>query len=252
MFTGIGLIAFCCILGGGLIGLRLGRILPESHKDDATQRVVQTTASVVAVLSALVLGLLITSTKTNLDIRNREIEQYSVALTLLDRELRHLEPELADARALLRAYTSRKIALTWPKGRRIEPSAHDPVSVQMLDDIEQRLRGFMPQNDPQRAGAASAVRLVAELQRTGRLLVVQQGGKTPLPFLIVVIFWLGVLCVGYAMFAPPNRTVIAILVVYALTVSIAVNLIVDMDHPFTGFVEVSPVPMQRALEEMKP
>jgi hypothetical protein len=49
-----------------------------------------------------------------------------------------------------------------------------------------------------------------------------------------------------------NGTVISVIVVYALTVSIAVNLIVDMDHPFTGFVKVSPVPLERALAEMTP
>lgn len=112
MFAGIGLIAFCCILGGGLIGFRLGAVLPEDHKSEATQKVLQNTTSVIAVLSALVLGLLINSTKASLDLRNREIEQFSVSLTLLDRELLHLGPELADMRALLRAYTERKIALT--------------------------------------------------------------------------------------------------------------------------------------------
>ena len=252
MFAGIGLIAFCCIVAGGLIGLWLGAVLPEGHKSDATQRVVQNATSVVAVLSALVLGLLINSTKASLDIRSREVEQFSVALTLLDRELVHLGPELADTRASLRAYTERKIALTWPKDRGAESSFHDPPSIKMLDDIEQRLRGFAVQDEAQRIGVASALQLVGELKRTSRLLVVQQSGRTPLPFLVVAIFWLGVLAAGYMMFATPNRTVIAILMAYALTFSIAVNLIFDMDHPFTGFIRVSSTPMQRALEEMAP
>jgi hypothetical protein len=252
VFAGIGLIAFCCIVGGGLIGLWLGRLLPESHKSEATQRVAQSTTSVVAVLSALVLGLLINSTKASLDLRSREIEQFSVSLTLLDRELAHLGPELGETRAQLRAYTERKIALTWPKDRGTESSVHDPDSVKMLDDIEQHLRGVAAPDGTRRLGVASALQLVGELKRTSRLLVVQQSGRTPLPFLVVAIFWLGVLAAGYMMFAPPNTTVIGILVAYAFAFSIAVNLIFDMDHPFTGFIKVSSTPMQRALEEMTP
>jgi hypothetical protein len=35
-------------------------------------------------------------------------------------------------------------------------------------------------------------------------------------------------------------------------VSIALNLIFDMDRPFAGFIKVSSVPMQQALDKMKP
>lgn len=50
----------------------------------------------VAILAALVLGLLIASTKTSFDTRSKEIEQFSANLTLLDRELMHLGQERKD------------------------------------------------------------------------------------------------------------------------------------------------------------
>jgi hypothetical protein len=252
MFTGIGLIAFCCIFGAAVAGLLLRKILPENQRTDATQRTVQTVMNVVAILAALVLGLLIASTKTSFDTRSREIEQFSANLTLLDRELVHLGQEQKDVRALLREFTARKIAQTWRTDASPPPVTDDAKAVQMLDDIEDRLRALTPEAEIQRAARSSALQLAAELKRTSRLLAVQESGRTPRPFLVVVIFWLSILFISYAIFAPLNATVVATIFAGAFSVSVAVNLIFDMDRPFAGFIKVSAVPMQQALEKMKP
>jgi hypothetical protein len=252
MFTGIGLIAFCCIFGAGVAGLLLRRILPEVQRTDATQKTVQTVMNVVAILAALVLGLVIASTKTSFDTRSREIEQFSANLTLLDGELVHLGQEQKDVRALLRDFTARKIAQTWRTGANPPRAAEDTQMGQMLDDVEDRLRALTPQVEVQRAARSSALQLAGELKRTSRLLAVQESGGTPRPFLVVVIFWLSILFISYAMFAPLNATVVATIFAGAFSVSVAVNLIFDMDRPFAGFIKVSSVPMQQALEKMKP
>jgi hypothetical protein len=252
MFTGIGLVAFCCIFGAGLAGLLLQNILPQNQRTEATQKMVQITMNVVAILAALVLGLLIASTKTSFDTRSKEIEQFSANLTLLDRELLHFGQEQKDIRALLRDFTTRKIAQTWPTDHSSQPAVNDVQTVQMLDDIEDRLRVLTPQTEMARLARSSALQLAGELKRTNRLLTVQESGRTPRPFLVAVIFWVSVLFISYAIFAPFNATVIATMLVAALSVSIAVNLIFDMDQPFLGFVKVSSAPMQQALEKMKP
>src|SRR5665213_1697426 len=252
MFTGIGLIAFCCIFGAGMAGLLLRKILPEEQRTDATQRNVQTVMNVVAILAALVLGLLIASTKTSFDTRSKEIEQFSANLTLLDRELVHLDQEQKDVRALLRDFTARKIAQTWRTDASPPSVTDDAQTVQMLDDVEDRLRALTPEGEIQRAARSSALQLTGELKRTSRLLAVQESGRTPRPFLVAVIFWLSILFISYTIFAPLNATVVATIFAGAFSVSIAVNLIFDMDRPFAGFIKVSSVPMQQALEKMKP
>jgi hypothetical protein len=142
MFTGIGLIAFRCIFGAGVAGLLLRKILPEVQRTDATQKTMQTMMNVVAILAALVLGLLIASTKTSFDTRSKEIEEFSAHLTLLDRELMHLGQEQKDVRALLRDFTVRKIAQTWRTDANPLPATDDAQTAQMLDDVEDRLRAF--------------------------------------------------------------------------------------------------------------
>jgi hypothetical protein len=252
MFTGIGLIAFCCIFGAGVAGLLLRRILPDVQRTDATQKTVQTMMNVVAILAALVLGLLIASTKTSFDTRSKEIEEFSANLTLLDRELMHLGQEQQDVRTLLRDFTARTIAQTWRIDANSPSVTNDAQTVQMLDDVEDRLRALTPQIEIQRAARLSALQLAGELKRTSRLLAVQESGQTPRLFLVVVIFWLAILFVSYTIFAPLNATVIATILAGAFSVSIALNLIFDMDRPFAGFIKVSSVPMQQALDKMKP
>ena len=252
MFNGIGLLAFCVIFGVAMIGLFFGGKLPENHKTEATQKTVQNVMTVVGILSALVLGLLIAGTKTNYDTRSREVEQFAANLTLLDRELMHFQEETKDMRGLLRAFTARKIALTWPTDRGVEPVMHDAETVQMLDDIQARLRAWPPQTDVQRESRANALQLTVEGQRTSRLLAVQQNSQTPALFLVVVIFWVSMLLLSYAVFAPFNATVVIAMLMCAISVATAVNLIFDMDHPFVGFIRVSSVAMQQALDQMQP
>lgn len=252
MFTGIGAIAFFCICAATAAGFLIGRWLPENDRSEGTQKIVQTVMSVVGLLSALVLSLLIASTKANFDTRSGEVEQFASNITLLDRELAHFDPDIKDARALLRTFTIRKMALTWPTDREVRPVMHDPQTVQLLDDIQTRLRAWSPQAEPQREGRVSALQYIHELKRTSQLLAIQQSVRTPPPFLIAVIFWLSMLFLSHAIFAPLNRTVVAAIIVSALSVSIAVNLIFDMDQPFSGFVRVSPASMQQALDELTP
>ncbi len=252
MFSGIGLIGFCCISAAAAAGLLLSGRLPEDCRSEDTQDAVKTTMNVLAILSALVLGLLVAGAKTNFDTRNKEIEQFSTSLTVLDRELVHFGQDAKGLRDLLHAYTARKLALTWPADRRSGILRHDAQSVEMLDDLEEHLRASMPQTDADRARQTSALQLAGDLKRTSRLLMIQQSERVPRPFLVVVIFWLSMLFLSFALFAPRNRVVIAAMLICAVSVSAAVNLIYDMDQPFAGFISVSSMPLRQALDEMKP
>jgi hypothetical protein len=252
MFTGLGLVAFVCIVGASILGLLLQGRLPEGHRTDATQKTVLSVMNVVGLLSALVLSLLIAGTKAGFDTRTSEVEQFAANLTLLDRELIHFGQDMKDSRDLLRAFTTRKIALIWPTKRGTASVMHDPQTVEELDDIQQRLRAWAPQSEAQRDGRANALQLVGELKRTSRLLAIQQSDQTPRPFFIALTFWLSMLFLSHALFAPLNTTAAAAMLLAAFSVSLALNLIFDTEQPFAGFVRISPAPMQQALNLMDP
>ena len=251
MFTGVGLIAFMCIFGAGLLGFAIRGLLPAHHRTDETGKTVHNVMGVVALLAALVLGLLVANTKSSFDLRSQEVQQFSANLTLLDRELMHFGQDTAKMRETLRTFTARKIAQLWTDrgGETVNDAAE---SVRLLDEIDGDLRLFAPNNPVHIEGRKNALDIIRDLKRTSRLLSVQQINATPRPFLIVGIFWLSVLFLCRGVFAPLNGTVIAAFFLAALSVSVAINLIFDMDQPFTGFIKVSSVPMQQALDWMKP
>ena len=70
----------------------------------------------------------------------------------------------------------------------------------------------------------------------------------PTPFLVMVLFWLTRLHMSFGLFAPRNAMVIAVLLRCALSVSGAIFLILEMNHPLSGMIKVSSAPMLKALE----
>ena len=76
------------------------------------------------------------------------------------------------------------------------------------------------------------------------------GSSIPLPFLVVLLFWLTITFASFGLFAPRNAMVITVLFVCALSVGGAVFLIVEMDGPFDGLLKVSAEPLRYAYTHL--
>jgi hypothetical protein len=55
---------------------------------------------------------------------------------------------------------------------------------------------------------------------------------------------------SFGLFSRPNATIIATLLVCALSVSGAIFLILEMDHPFSGMMQISSGPLRNAIAQM--
>src|SRR5262249_47660400 len=104
--------------------------------------------------------------------------------------------------------------------------------------------------DAQRGLQASALQIANDLGHTRSLLFAQRGRSIPLPFLIVLVFWVSAIFVSFGLFSAPNTTVIVSLLVCALSVSGAIFLILELDQPFLGFIQVSDAPLRAALTQL--
>ena len=91
------------------------------------------------------------------------------------------------------------------------------------------------------------MQLFAGLADTRLLLNEQARGATPRPFLIVLVFWLTVLFVGFGLFARRNQTVVAALCLGAISVAGAIFLILEMNRPYNGLMQISIEPVRNAL-----
>ena len=65
----------CLMLGGAAVGAVLRRHLPQHHLNDHSKDIVRLGSGLVATMTALVLGLLITSAKNTYDIQRDEVRQ---------------------------------------------------------------------------------------------------------------------------------------------------------------------------------
>jgi hypothetical protein len=244
----IGGLVFACVFGSSLIGLFASRILPEEHLSADTKDVVKLGIALIATMAALVLGLLIASAKSTYDTRGNQLLQVSADIILLDRVLAKFGAGAEEARAMLRRSTSAAIAQFWSTdGNRPATTDRSATSVEgVYDNIQQ----LAPRSEAQRALQTQALAMALDLGRTRVLLFEQLGGSIPVPFLVVLVFWLAIIFASFGLFAPRNTTVIAAFLVYALSVSGAIFLILELDRSFEGLLQVSSAPLRSALAQL--
>ncbi len=239
---------FACVFGGALIGLLLRAALPQHHLGTDSKDVVKLGMGLVATMSALLLGLLVASAKSSYDTEKSEVTQMAAKVIFLDRVLANYGPETADARNLLHRSMVRAINRMWP-GEKSGTAQLDP-SVSGGEALYHGIQQLAPQNDAQRSLKAQALSNAADLGQMRWLLFEQMGSSISIPFLVVVVFWLAIIFVSFGLFAPPNATVIATLLICALSVSGAIFLILELDHPFDGLIQISSTPMRVALQQL--
>ena len=244
------LISAGCIFGGALVGMLLHGLLPEPHLRDASKDTVKVGAGMIATLSALVLGLLVGSAKNTFDTAEAEMTQGSAKIILLDRLLADYGPETKAAREQLRRTVATQIEDLWPEEKTGASGLAAFERTGGLEAVQMTLLKVMPTTDAQRQLFAAAQQICGDLRQTRWLLVEQTQSPIPIPFLVVLLFWLTVLHVSFGMLAPRNATVIAVLLICALSVSGAIFMILEMSHPLDGMIKVSSAPMRKALEHL--
>ena len=109
------------------------------------------------------------------------------------------------------------------------------------------VQALVPKTDAQRSIQSQVESIMINIGQTRWLLFEQSGSSISMPFLVVVAFWLSVLFVSFGLFAPRNGTVVVTLLISALSVAGALFLILELDRPFSGMIQISSAPMHTAL-----
>ena len=244
----ISLIAFGCIFGGMLIGMFLRSVLPEHHLSDESKDAVKLGIGMIATLAALVLGLLIASAKGHFDTMNSGLTQTGSKIILLDRTMAHYGPETKEARDLLRLSVASAIDQLWPKERTQHKEYKDFNPKTGLKELQERLWQLSPKNETQRYLQSQALQISGSIAEIRWLLTEQQEQSSlPMPFFVMLVFWLVIIFFSFGMLSPPNSTVITVLLVCSLSAAGALYMILELDHPYGGFIEVSSTPLRNAL-----
>jgi hypothetical protein len=244
-------IILACILGGILLGMILRALLPEEHLSAESKDLVKLGMGLVGTMTALVLGLLIASAKSSFDTQRNGLAQLSGNVIFLDRVLARYGPETNDTRELLRASVADMLQRTWPgesagSGTTQAKSGTEGRYEGLFDSIQ----GLTPKNDAQRALQAQALKTASDIAQARWVLFAQKGSSIPTPFLVVLVAWLTLILASFGLVARPHATTLVTLLVCALVVSSAVFLILELDRPLDGMIQISSAPLREALAQL--
>lgn len=246
--TTTGLCVFVCVFGAAASAMLVRNALPKHHLNEETKDSVKLAMGLVATMAALVLGLLVASAKESYDTQKGEVIQMAGKVAFLDRMLAHYGPESAEARAMLRRAVEVAITRIWAENQR--PNAPVAAPAAGGEAFFDALQNLAPQNDAQRTLKAQALAMAADLGQMRWLLFEQAGSSISTPLVVIVVFWLAILFFSFGLFGPSNPTAVAALVVAALSVSASIFLILELDQPFSGFVQISNRPVLNALSQL--
>jgi len=241
----VSLIAFVIIMAGAVAGGVLRKTLPDHHLADDARDVFRLGAGLIGTIAALVLGLLIASAKSSYDTQKSQVQHITADLVLLDQLLAQYGPEARPIRELMRQAVDPLVERIWRENRAANDAPFAATTV--AEDAFGRIGELAPQTDAQRSLKARAVQVSTELAQTRLALFVQAGSSIPMPFLGVLVFWLAIIFASFSLFAHLNPTVIAGFVVFALSASCALFLILEMSQPFAGLMQIPSSPLRNAL-----
>ena len=244
----IGLVAFVAIFGGALLGIYGARALPAQHRSSPTRIAVSVAIAIVGTLSALVLGLMISTANSSFSARSGEVATIAVDLIRIHRMMERYGPEADDVRAKLRAYAAAKMQDLFPASG--EPTQNLEETVRMMETTQDAILTLVPTDDRQRWLRSQTLTLTDSLLHARWLLAEHSGTSIPLPFLILLIFWLTIVFASFGLFAPRNATTIAFLGLCSLAVSGGITIIMELDSPLSGLVRISAEPMREALIQL--
>ena len=241
-------VVFACLFGAVLLGMGLRRLLPEHHLSDDTKDTVKLAMGLVATMAALLLGLLVSSAKGAYDAERTQVIQMAAKVTFLDRTLADYGPEAADIRAQLRTLVEEAVRRMWPEEKNIPPRL--TPNTQAGDAVYFAIQRLSPRDDLQRGLKAQAATLAVEAGQLRTLLIAQSVPSISRLLLVVMVSWLVVIFLSFSLFAPPNATATLALVVAVLAVSGAIFLILELDQPFGGLIQISSEPILNVLSHL--
>ena len=242
------MLVFIALLLAEWTGGVIRRRLPVHHISPDTRETVKLAMGLVATMTALLLGLLISSAKGSYETTRSQVSQMAAKVTLIDRFLAVYGPEAAEARRQFHLTAEELIRRMWPpEGGLVAQSI---PSTQMASATHAAIQSLVPRDEAQRNLKEQTTTLVMELAMLRVLLLTESVSSISNLLLAVVVAWLVAIFVSFSAMAPANATARLAIWVAALSVSGGIFLILELGRPFGGLFQVSSQPMLDAMARM--
>lgn len=235
------------LFGASLIGMALQWVVPA---DVLTQSKVTVGAMVglVTLLLALVLGLLVFTAFSVFTTQQSEAYSLGPIIVEIDLALEQYGPEATNGRAGLRAALERSRVRFFGDGRQ----GPQPFTFEQMRMIFRGQSAFFdslkPVTETQRNLLSTARDGARKLADTQMLMARQLANPFPPHVLTVVVCWAAALFLGNGFVAATNALTVLAHLAGAAAVATAIFLILELSHPYTGLIRLSPAGLDRILQ----
>jgi hypothetical protein len=154
----------------------------------------------------------------------------------LDRVLANYGPETKEVRAIFRRSVEQVANSMWPQNGAGETQL-DP-SASRSEELFAAIQSLRPAGDLQTALKTQAATTSLELTQLRWLEYEQSAAALSMPMLCILVFWTAALFASFGLFAPRNGTVIVALFAAGLSVTGAIFLILELNSPFAGLLQI--------------
>ncbi len=241
-------LAFLCPVAGVFVGMAFRRRLPEHHLSHDFTDVIKLATGLMATLVALVLSLLVSSANNFRGTVESEYKQALADVIQLDRYLEAYGPDARELRILVHHIVVQTFQQRWPDDDFGPKELARDTDREPLIDLGRRILGLRPTDTEQKWFQSQALQLTQRLLAVRQLLSSAGSGRPlPRPILVVVMLCSAAIFASFSLFVHPNPTVVVALGVSALAVAGAVFLIVELNTPFGGLLQISSGPAHVAL-----
>jgi hypothetical protein len=250
----IALLTFALIFGSALTGFVIQRLLPAHHLSEHSKGVVHLGAGLIGTLAALILGLLVSSSKGTYDQAGGLLNEMCASYEHADRLLANYGGEAAPIRQQLRDSAEKMLWIIWPEETLQGEAAalFERAATKMdLEGVYNRTSFLKPGNANQEHIQNDAMRLMDDIiQKRWMLQEVVLGGGISFLLLVIPVLFITFITLIYAVYAPRNTTVTFVLFCCAACIAIAVFLISELSSPLRGTLKVSSRPVHIVLSQM--
>jgi hypothetical protein len=261
----ISLFALAAFLLAIALGMFVRGKIRDRHLTAETSAVMHATVAMLITFSALVVGLLMSSSKDSFSRADGTMRNYTGTLVSLNDALHAAGPEGVAIQKSLAVYTAAVIASTWtaqppPAGdfypRNLGQTSgsalpDNPAIGDLLTAVGEQIDDLPAATRAQRLTQQRCQALVARIVEQRINLVAASQVSLSKPFFVVLVFWLFVAFLSLGLSAPVNALTITVTTLGAAALASALYVIVDLSTLYdNGIFSISSVPMRTALARM--
>jgi len=241
--------AFLCIFGGALGGMFAQRFIPSHHLSKDSQDSVKLGAGLIATMAALILGLLVSSSKGTYDRVNSLINEAAANAINLNQTLGNLGPEAVPIHQMLLERVTTIRNDIWPEDAKARTKSYEIFKKQTTVLTMTKMITALTSDTQESFQLRSiALQTLTDLNRERWQIAVESSSKLPLKLVVIPVLWITFLTFVYGLFAPRNGTVAIVLFFCSVSIAGAIYLICEMSMPLDGSIKIPSDPFDTAIE----